>query len=424
MPRAKRNIKSSKLTLKFAHDGKIEQLRKFIDEYRQVAKFFIDIFWQSVPQLETCNIPVKPEKEITSQAKTWLSARAVQAAAKQASGIVRGVIKKQKSRLWVIRDLEKEGRLKEAQKLQVIFDKAKISKPKPKDIQPQLDSRFGGLEKSSNSFDLWLKLGSTGLKGKILIPICQSKHFNNLLSKGKLLKGFRLSEKYIFPAFEMPVVEKIKAGKTIGIDIGATTMLSSIDKGASLANKDGYDLSSIMKKLKRRKKGSKGFQRAVAERTNYINWAVNNFDFSGVKVLRLEDIKHLRRGKRSSRFLSHWCYKSIFNKLLDTCSQLGVLVERVDPAGTSQGCPICGWVQKSNRRGKLFHCKHCGFEADADMVGSACIKLHKPAIPKEFFDSGKNLTGFFWHPEICLSQDEFRAAMRAWEPIVPTEPKA
>jgi transposase len=424
MSKQHRNIRSTKLSLKFVNKGKAERLYKFIDEYRNVVAFFVDVFWRGVPQLDTCNIPTKPIKKYTDMAQTWLSARAVQAAVKQSSGIVRGVIRKQKSRSFVIRELERKGEFKEAVKLQAIFDKATVSKPKIKDIQPQLDYRFGSLEKGKNSFEFWLTIGSLGEKIKIAVPTIGTKHFNKLAEKGKMVKGFRVSPKYVFLAFELPEVEKITNGETIGIDIGAKTALSSFKKGASVTNNQGADLNSIMLKLKRRKKGSRGFQRTVAERDNYINWAVNHFDFSGVKTLRIENIKNLRRGKRSSRFLSHWCYKSIFDKLIDTCSQLGVLVEKVSSAGTSQGCPICGWVQKSNRRGKLFHCKSCGFSADSDMVGSANIELGKPAIPKEFFSSNRNITGFFWHPELSMSQDIFVAAMQSWERIVPTEPKA
>jgi transposase len=423
MKNKNRRIKSSKLTLKFANAGKKDELRLFLDEYRRVVMAFVDIFWEGVPKLETCNIPTKPEKEFTDMAKTWLSARAIQAAVKQASGIVRGVIRKQKSRLWVIRELEKEGKTTEANKLQKVFDNAKVSKPAIKDVKAQLDYRFGSLEKGKNKFEYWLKIGSIGNKMKISLPTVGTKHFNKMLQSGKLLKSFLLSDKYAFFAFELAETKEKALGETIGIDIGAKTVLSSFQKGVSTVNNHGYDLSSIMMKLKRRKKGSKGFARAVAERTNYINWSVNQFDFSGVKTLRLEDIKYLRRGKRSSRFLSHWCYKSIFDKLLDKCSQQGVLVERVSPAGTSQRCPICGWTQKSNRRGKLFHCKHCHLKCDADLVGSANIGLPIPAMPISLFCS-KNKTGFLWHPEICLSQGEFFAAMQAWEPIVLTEPKA
>ncbi len=40
----------------------------------------------------------------------------------------------------------------------------------------------------------------------------------------------------------------------------------------------------------------------------------------------------------------------------------------VDPAYTSQICPVCGVVDAENRRTQaVFHCQPCGHEAHADV---------------------------------------------------------
>jgi len=40
----------------------------------------------------------------------------------------------------------------------------------------------------------------------------------------------------------------------------------------------------------------------------------------------------------------------------------------VDPAYTSQICPVCGVVDAKNRKTQaVFHCRHCGHEAHADV---------------------------------------------------------
>ncbi|MDA8154650.1 MAG: transposase [Acidithiobacillus sp.] len=40
----------------------------------------------------------------------------------------------------------------------------------------------------------------------------------------------------------------------------------------------------------------------------------------------------------------------------------------VDPAYTSQICPVCGVVDAGNRKVQaVFHCLHCGHEAHADV---------------------------------------------------------
>jgi hypothetical protein len=88
-------IRSSKLSTKFANRHRQEKINLFIDEYKNVMQFFVDLLWTND------NIPTLPPKDITDQAKTWLSARAVQCAAKQASGVVRGTQAKNKKLQYI-----------------------------------------------------------------------------------------------------------------------------------------------------------------------------------------------------------------------------------------------------------------------------------------------------------------------------------
>ena len=83
-------IRSSKSSLKFSNRAKLVQLEQFITEYRSVMKQAIDLLWD----LE--EIPTLAPKEITNQINSWLTARAIQAACKQASAVVRGTKQKQK----------------------------------------------------------------------------------------------------------------------------------------------------------------------------------------------------------------------------------------------------------------------------------------------------------------------------------------
>ncbi|MCR2831822.1 RNA-guided endonuclease TnpB family protein [Acidithiobacillus ferrooxidans] len=46
----------------------------------------------------------------------------------------------------------------------------------------------------------------------------------------------------------------------------------------------------------------------------------------------------------------------------------GGMLLLVDPAYTSQICPVCGLVDAENRKTQaVFHCQHCGHEAHADV---------------------------------------------------------
>ena len=45
----------------------------------------------------------------------------------------------------------------------------------------------------------------------------------------------------------------------------------------------------------------------------------------------------------------------------------------VEPAYTSQVCPVCGNLYNANWNGKTFHCTCCGLEDDADHIASVNI---------------------------------------------------
>lgn len=388
-------IKSTKCSIKFANKGKQDSISLIIDEYRSLVSFFVDILWD----LE--KVPVFVNKEIVSKASSWFSYRLTQCAAKQASGIVRGTRKKQACRLTMIKKLMKEGKKEQARKLQKIYDTTNITKPAISNVEMELSSLIVSeinLE-NNTSFDGWVTLTSIGNKMKLKLPFKKTKHFNKLLKQGGVLSsGARFLKKSITFMFNIPNTPIKKEGNTIGIDIGQKTCLSVSNGQQIETDSHGHTYMSICKELARKKKGSKGFLRKQQHRTNFINYCVNKVNFEGVKELRIEKIRQLRTGKRTSRLLSGWSYKEIFDSLKAKATALGVHVTELSPTYTSQRCSKCGWVRKSNRKGKVFKCGKCGYTADADLNASFNISLELPAISKEVRLKELNRKGFFWNP--------------------------
>lgn len=384
-------IRSTKTSTKFSNQSKLQNLDLFLKEYKLIVEKFIDLIWNQE------KIPSLLPKEITNKIDSWLSARMIQCAAKQASGIVRGTKQKQKQRKHVIDKLNKEGKFKKARKLQKIYDKTKVSKPKIKNINPELDSRFIkiNLEKTT-SFDGWVTISSIGNKLKIKIPFKKTIHFNKMLSKGNLKQGIRISQKNITFMFEIEDKEPKEKGEILGIDIGQKNTITCSNGFMSKKDKHGHDLNTITDKLSRKKKGSKAFSRCQQHRKNYINWSINQLNLKGVKQINREKIKDLRRFKKSSRRLMHWTYTDIFDKLDRYCEDQGVLVNTITPTYTSQRCSKCGWTQKTNRKGKAFKCKSCGFSLDADLNASLNISFPLLEISKRERLLQKNKEGFYW----------------------------
>jgi len=377
--------------MKFSNTNKKDAIKNIIFEYKRVMEEFITLMWL-IDDLKPL-----ADKELTSQVSTWLSARMVQCASKQASGIVRGTRRKQEKRLFVIGELIKENKLKRARKLQKIYDEVSISKPNLNNVEPELDSRFVKIDlDNSTSFDGWIDLWCIGNKLKLQIPFKKTKHFNKLLALGELKKGIRLSSKNITFMFDIPEVTKKDSGITLGIDIGLKNVISCSNSHISKPNPHGHDLDSICSILARKKGESKGFKRAQAHRTNYINWAINQLNLSGTKQINIEAIKNLRYKNKSSRKLARWTYTDIFGKIESYCEEHGVHVLKVNPTYTSQRCSNCGWTRKSNRKGKLFKCGQCSLELDADLNASINISLKlKPIWNKQRLKQA-NRVGFYW----------------------------
>lgn len=385
-------IKSTKVSLKFCNHHRTEEISVLVDEYKNVMKQFIFILWGK----QKINRMV--DKSLCSQIKTWLSARMIQCAGKQASAIVFGTKKKQNNRRFVIDRLLQEGNFDKARKIQKIYDETKISIPSLDEIEIELDSRFISFDwNNKSSFDGWVTISSIGNKQKIQIPVKKTKHFNKMIFKGGKLKNFiRLSKENITFMFEFPEI-KSKGTKTLGIDIGLKDTLSCSNGQQIGKDKDGWTYQKICNVLARKKKGSKSFKRTQRHRTNFLHWCVNQISWNDVGVLQRQNIKNIRKFKRNRRNMQSWNYAELFKILDGKASDVGVQIKKLSPVYTSQRCSKCGYTRKDNRNGKIFTCKHCGNTMDADMNASVNLSLPLREISFGNRHQYDNNVGFYWN---------------------------
>jgi putative transposase len=92
-----------------------------------------------------------------------------------------------------------------------------------------------------------------------------------------------------------------------------------------------------------------------------------------VKIIIMEDLKHLNRKNISSKELNgrlhRWSYSRL-QKILEYQAKLcGLHVKYVNPRGTSKTCPICGdELEESSNGRRLRKCQRCGLEEDRDII--------------------------------------------------------
>lgn len=341
-------VRSSTLSSSSMNVGKRMLFDSFIDEFRRVFSIVLDDLWERerVGKFVSC-------KQF-SHIDTTLSCRSMQCVIGQASALVRGT--------------KKSARILKKQP----------TKPTSVVVNPELDQRFVKVDwESPTSFDHVMILSSlTKDRKKIIIPLKSTEHFSRLQRKGfKPTTGCRLTKKGVTFILKKDVAEQ--EGKAIGVDVGILDVWSDSrgSRSTDVADPHGHTLTSVMKRLSRRKKGSKGFKRAQDHRDNFIGWSLNRLDLEGVGEIKREDIRHMRRGRQCDRFRSHWIYTKIFRKLDSMAEEHGVRVTKVDPRDTSRTCPACGAVDAENRRGKRFRCVVCGHTADADL--NAAINIER-----------------------------------------------
>ena len=111
-------------------------------------------------------------------------------------------------------------------------------------------------------------------------------------------------------------------------------------------------------------------------------------------AMELLDIKEFNKSRKVNGMLSVFSRGKLTEKLMAELSWHGFPFVQVEPAYTSQICPVCGCLDKASRNGKVFHCTCCGHTDDADHVGSINIKARAEdneihAICKKYLYSKK-----------------------------------
>lgn len=413
-------VRTSKHTVKFMNTGKKDTYSHFINEMRKVAETYVDFLWNCNHQwtdkddkthdfcVDNLNLEV-PQffdyQAIPVDENCLLSARAKSSLLTQCLGLVKADTEKYRKRLFILDKLAKENKPIPFKLLENLVVRQPV-KPRVNRINLELSSKNIDFKEVDGEFDMFMRLKSLGDFDTIKIPIKMHKQANKWKNKGDLKGSILLSEKSIDIRWE--VERKFKTeGKTIGIDQGKSTILTFSDSQVT-PDKDihNHDLDSVMKKLGRKKKGSRSFRKAQDHRTNFINWSINQMRLDDVLTANCEELKNLYTGRKMSRYMLSWVYSVIDDKTMRYLEEGGVHQNLTPPTYKSQRCSECGWVHKSNRKGKDFFCSRCGSFMDADFNGAKNNEIDLYPISDQFRKLNLNrTTGFYWNSEGMFNEN-------------------
>lgn len=348
-------IRTSNHTLKYMNQGKIDLYWRLMSDYKQLLQAYVDLIHKKeLPLKAMLTCKHLPSLNNITHSK-WK-----QLCYREASAIYRGTIAKKK----------------------------KFSKPEIKhhsinlntdiwDIEYTPDGEFDGFIRIKTPYFQNSKKRSIGLK----IPFRFHKQSNKFRDDEWIMNGtLRLSDNFSFSFYwNKEETPKKDHGEQIGVDCGYKKLISCSD-----GNIYGLDLGKVYNKINRKKQGSKAFKRALIERDNLTNKAVNDFyrNHENVKDVICEKLKYVKhKSKFSKKFnnkLQRWSYTKTLNKLELLSQTKGFNLRYINPAYTSQTCSHCGVVIKSNRNGEKYHCSVCGVDMDADV--NAAINILRRGV--------------------------------------------
>jgi len=130
------------------------------------------------------------------------------------------------------------------------------------------------------------------------------------------------------------------------------------------------------KKIKAIRKLNDKEQRIMKDIDHKISREVVNFALKNkVTVIHMEQLSNIRKTTRTSRknnrSLHTWSFYRLANYIEYKAKLVGIEVNYVNPAYTSQLCPACGTKNKASDRN--YHCSACGHTDHRDIVGAKNI---------------------------------------------------
>ena len=230
-----------------------------------------------------------------------------------------------------------------------------------------------------------------------------SKYFDHTIYKFGTAKLINKHGKYYL---HIPVTYEVEESNisdicnVVGIDRGINFVVATYDSkhksgfvsGKAIKQKRAK-YSKLRKELQmRHTPSSRRRLKAIGQRENRWMQDINHQVSKALvennpkhTLFVLEDLSGIRnateRVKTKDRYVSvSWSFYDLEQKLIYKAKQNQSSVIKVDPRYTSQCCPCCGHVEKSNRNKKihLFTCKKCGYKSNDDRIGA--MNLYRMGI--------------------------------------------
>jgi len=226
------------------------------------------------------------------------------------------------------------------------------------------------------------------LKGRIRVALTPGEHQQRVLKSGRPKEAelvYRKGRWFFNLVVEGEDPKPLTSGPVMGVDVGennlAATSLGKVFGGECLRERrDRY----LARRRRLQSNGSQSARQALQQasgkemrRVKHVNHETSKAIVAqalsaGVAKIRLEDLTHIRdrikAGRRLRARLHRWAFRQLQQFVEYKAQAVGIAVEYVNPAYTSQTCSCCGSL--GSRLRHRFVCEQCGLRAHADLNAS------------------------------------------------------
>ena len=226
------------------------------------------------------------------------------------------------------------------------------------------------------------------LQGRILAPLILAEHQRRILGSGAAKEAeliCRNGQWFFNLVVESRDPEPLTPGPVMGVDVGENTLAATstgkICGGEALRHRRDRYLalrrrlqSNGSQSARQRLRQVSGKERRRVKHVNHetSKAIVQEALKAGAAKIQLEDLTHIREriqaGKRMRARLHRWAFRQLQSFVDYKARAVGITVEYVDPAYSSQTCSVCDGL--GARVKHRFVCRQCGLRAHADLNAS------------------------------------------------------
>lgn len=245
------------------------------------------------------------------------------------------------------------------------------------------------------------------LNGRSKIPFEKKgmeKYFNKEIYRygtARLINKNGIYYMHISVKFDVKEIEYSRVCNIVGIDQGINFIITTYDSkhrtkfisGKKIKEKRRHYIKIRSQLQKKHTASARQRLKKIGQRENRWMQDINHQitkalveEYPKHTVFVVEDLKGIDKknnyikDKKQKYIHASWAFSDLIKKLNYKAIRENSTVLKVNPAYTSQMCPMCGHIEKNNRNKKLhlFECQTCGYRSNDDRI--AAMNLHYMGI--------------------------------------------